>query len=82
MPDRIIKCDEEWQRLLKLPQYEVVRRKGIGQPFTGKYDNLERNSMYTYTNVCCGNELFSSEAKFDSGGWLAELLGANFRICR
>ena len=68
MPDNVIKSDEEWRQLLTPLQYEVTRRKGTEPPFTGKYYNLKENG--TYRCVCCGNELFSSEAKFDSGtGW-------------
>lgn len=68
MPDKIIKSDEEWRRLLTPEQYAVTRKKGTEPPFTGAYYNFKGKGIYKC--VCCGNELFSSEAKFDSGtGW-------------
>ena len=68
MPDKVIKNDEEWRQLLTPEQYELTRRKGTEPPFTGKYYNFKENGIYRC--VCCGNDLFSSEAKFDSGtGW-------------
>ena len=49
-------------------QYEITRHKGTEPPFTGKYYNFKEKGIYEC--VCCGNELFSSEAKFESGtGW-------------
>ena len=68
MPDKVIKTDEEWRQLLTPEQYEVTRRKGTEPPFTGKYYEFKEDGIYRC--VGCGNELFSSEAKFDSGtGW-------------
>ena len=68
MPDKVIKTDEEWRQLLTPEQYEVTRHKGTEPPFTGKYNAFEENGIYKC--VCCGNDLFSSESKFDSGtGW-------------
>ena len=68
MPEKVIKSDEEWRQLLTPEQYKVTRQKGTERPFTGKYYNFKGEG--TYTCVCCGNELFSSETKFDSGtGW-------------
>ena len=68
MPDKIIKSDEEWQKLLTPEQYQVTRKKGTEPPFTGKYYHSKENGEYQC--VCCGNDLFRSEAKFDSGtGW-------------
>ncbi len=65
---KVTKADEEWRRQLTPEQYRVARQKGTERPFTGKYhDSKERG---TYRCVACGNELFSSEAKYDSGcGW-------------
>ena len=68
MPDKVIKTDEEWRQLLTPEQYEVTRQKGTEFPFTGKYYNFKESGIYKC--ACCGNELFSSEAKLDSGtGW-------------
>ena len=68
MPDKVIKTDEEWRQLLTPEQYVVTRQKGTEPPFTGKYYNFKENGIYKC--VCCGNDVFSSEAKFDSGtGW-------------
>jgi len=62
------KTDESWREELTPEQYRVMREKGTEAPFTGKYYNSKEKGMY----VCaaCGNALFSSDAKFDSGtGW-------------
>jgi peptide-methionine (R)-S-oxide reductase len=68
MPDRVKKTDEEWRGLLTPEQYRITREKGTEPPFTGEYWNSKGKG--TFRCVCCGNELFSSEAKFDSGsGW-------------
>jgi peptide-methionine (R)-S-oxide reductase len=68
MSEKIEKTDEEWRRLLTAEQYEVTRRKGTERPFTGKYWDLHDQGVYLC--ICCGNELFNSETKFDSGcGW-------------
>jgi peptide-methionine (R)-S-oxide reductase len=66
--EKIVKTDEEWRQTLTPEQYRVARQKGTERPFTGAYyDSKERG---TYKCAACGNELFSSEAKFDSGcGW-------------
>ena len=59
---------EELRHRLTDEQYEVTQNKGTERPFSGKYvDNKEDG---TYSCVCCGSELFSSEHKYDSGsGW-------------
>lgn len=68
MPYKVNKTDEESRQQLTPEQYEVTRHKGTEPPFTGKYYNFKENGIYEC--VCCGNELFSSEAKFESGtGW-------------
>ena len=63
-----MKSDSEWKKLLTEEQYHIAREKGTEPPFTGKYYNSKEKGIYKC--VCCGNELFSSETKFDSGsGW-------------
>ena len=60
--------EEELKKKLTPDQYHVLREKGTEMPFTGKYVHETKNGMYVC--VVCGNELFSSKAKFDSGtGW-------------
>lgn len=68
MPEEIKKTDEEWRAQLTPEQYHVMRECGTEPAFTGKYYNTKTPGEY----VCaaCGNELFSSETKYDSGsGW-------------
>jgi peptide-methionine (R)-S-oxide reductase len=65
---RVSKSDKEWREQLSPEQYEVTRKQGTEPPFSGEYDDCKREG--TYRCVCCGNELFSSDTKFDSGtGW-------------
>ena len=65
---KIEKTDGEWQQELTPEQYHVCRQKGTERPFTGKYHDSKEAG--TYHCVCCGNPLFDSETKFDSGtGW-------------
>lgn len=60
--------NEEWKGKLTDEQYRVMREKGTEAPFTGKYVHEKGSGMYRC--AACGAELFSSEAKFDSGtGW-------------
>jgi peptide-methionine (R)-S-oxide reductase len=68
MPEKVVKPDEEWRRELTPEQYQVTRRKGTEPAFTGQYWNHHEDG--TYSCVCCGNPLFQSDTKFDSGtGW-------------
>jgi methionine-R-sulfoxide reductase len=64
----IFKSDEEWRKILTPEQYYVLRQKGTERPFTGKFYLHKEKGIY----VCaaCGNELFTSDMKFDSHcGW-------------
>jgi peptide-methionine (R)-S-oxide reductase len=59
---------EEWRKILTPEEFHVLREKGTERPFTGKHLHNKKKGIY----VCagCGNELFSSDTKFDSGtGW-------------
>ncbi|MDC8437627.1 MAG: peptide-methionine (R)-S-oxide reductase MsrB [Candidatus Nitrosotenuis sp.] len=68
MENGVVKKDEEWKKILTEDQYEVCRRKATEPPFTGKYTYCKDDGIYRCS--CCGNELFSSRTKFDSGtGW-------------
>jgi peptide-methionine (R)-S-oxide reductase len=68
MADKIVKTDEQWREQLTQEQYEITRKKGTEAAFTGKYWDFKGEGRYKC--VCCGNELFNSETKFDSGcGW-------------
>lgn len=68
MTDKIRKSDEEWQKQLTPDQYRIARRKGTEPAFTGKYNDSKEPGLYKC--VCCGNPLFDSDDKFDSGsGW-------------
>ena len=68
MSDKIIKTKEEWLKVLTPEEYAVCREKGTERPFTGKYHNSGGPGVYVC--VCCGEELFTSDAKFHSScGW-------------
>lgn len=65
---KLKKSDEEWRRELTPEQYRIARQKGTERAFTGEYN--ENKAEGVYRCVCCGAELFRSDAKFDSGsGW-------------
>ena len=66
--EKIKKSEEEWKKELTNEQFQVCRLKGTERAFTGKYWDHHEKGMYRC--ACCGNELFSSDTKFDSGtGW-------------
>lgn len=68
MSEKVSKTDKEWRQQLTPEQYYVTREKGTERAFTGKYHDFKGKGVYRC--VGCGNELFSSETKFDSGtGW-------------
>ena len=66
--EMVKKSDEEWKKLLTPEQFSVLRKKATEPPFSGPL--LHQNKKGLYVCAGCGNELFSSDAKFDSGsGW-------------
>lgn len=66
--DRVEKTDAEWRAQLEDEAYRVTRKKGTERPFTGALLNEKRAGVFAC--VCCGADLFDSEAKFESGtGW-------------
>jgi peptide-methionine (R)-S-oxide reductase len=68
MVDKIDKSDDEWRELLSEEQYYVTRQKGTERAFTGKYWDFKDEGLYLC--VACGQALFSSQTKYDSGsGW-------------
>ena len=67
-PKKIQKTEEEWQDQLTPEQYRITRMKGTERAFTGEYWDHKGEGIYRC--VCCGEPLFSSETKYDSGtGW-------------
>ena len=68
MTEKISKNDTEWQQQLSPDQFRICRKNGTEPAFSGNYWNTKETG--TYQCVCCGNELFDSNSKFDSGtGW-------------
>ncbi len=68
MAEKIRKTDEEWRQMLTPEQYHVTRRSGTERAFTGRYHDFKGTGIYLC--VCCGNELFRSDTKYDScTGW-------------
>ena len=68
MTEKISKNDKEWQVQLSPEQFRICRKKGTEQAFSGNY--WDSKEIGIYQCVCCGNKLFNSNSKFDSGtGW-------------
>jgi len=68
MAEKITKSADQWRAELSDEQFRVTRERGTERPFSGKYNSTKTPG--TYVCVCCGQELFSSDAKFESGsGW-------------
>jgi methionine-R-sulfoxide reductase len=78
------RSEEEWKKILSTEQYYVLREKGTERPFTGKFNLNKENGIYTC--AACGNELFTSEMKFDSHcGWPSfdrEILGGKIKTAK
>ena len=68
MSDKIERSDDEWRKQLSAEQYRVTRQKGTERAFSGAFWDHHEQGLYRC--VACGDALFSSESKFDSGtGW-------------
>lgn len=68
MGEKVVKSEEEWRGALTPEQFRILRRKGTEAAFTGEYWNHKEKG--TYLCAGCGNPLFSSQTKFESGtGW-------------
>ncbi len=68
MSDKTVKSEKEWQEQLTPEQYRIMRQKGTERPFTGEYYYFKGHG--TFKCAGCGNDLFSSDAKYESGsGW-------------
>lgn len=68
MPEKISKSEEEWRRELTPEQFHILREKGTERAFTGEYAHAKTPGVYRC--AACGQELFSSKTKYESGsGW-------------
>lgn len=68
MAEKLKKSDEQWREQLSPEEYVVTREAGTERAFSGRYWDCKDDG--TYCCLCCGQELFQSDAKFDSGtGW-------------
>ncbi|MBR51123.1 MAG: peptide-methionine (R)-S-oxide reductase [Gammaproteobacteria bacterium] len=65
---KVIKTNDEWKNILDSDTYRITRESETERPFTGKYWDFDDKGVYKC--ICCGNDLFESDAKFHSGcGW-------------
>jgi peptide-methionine (R)-S-oxide reductase len=68
MAEKVVKTDEEWKKMLTPEQFKVTRMKGTELACSGPFWNHHEKGIYQC--VCCGNDLFTSDTKFESGtGW-------------
>ncbi len=68
MSDKVVKDAAEWRQQLSPEQFRICRERGTEPAFSGQYCDEKRRGVYAC--VCCGDDLFASETKFDSGtGW-------------
>ena len=68
MSEKVVKSEKEWRAELTPEQFKVMREKGTERAFTGEYNNSKHEGVYKC--AACGQALFNSDAKFDSGtGW-------------
>jgi peptide-methionine (R)-S-oxide reductase len=68
MVEKVVKTDEEWKKILTPEQYKITRHRGTELSCSGLYWNNHKEGIYRC--VCCGNDLFESKKKFESGtGW-------------
>ena len=66
--EKVVKTEEEWKKQLTAQQYQVTRKHGTERAFSGKWHATK--DAGTYMCICCGQPLFASETKFESGtGW-------------
>lgn len=68
LEDTVIRTEEEWREILSPAEYEVLREEGTEPPFDNEFNKNKKKGIYSCAG--CGNPMFSSETKFDSGtGW-------------
>ena len=68
MTKKIVKTEDEWRAQLSAEEYHITREHGTERAFTGRYHDEKRHGRYDC--ICCGQPLFASETKYDSGtGW-------------